>query len=146
MRDLLFKGNVVRKIFARMRLSNVDDKEFEPSWLVAFVKLCEWRNLPHKRRSGYGAELQEYMLLCPKVRQGNFLAIEIHHDKGRRLCSDFSYGEEIGRAYFALPITFVIVGIHNNLRVVPAREGLIFYLAGFLSASYNLLFMAARPF
>src|SRR4029077_14543911 len=64
---------------------------------------------------------QEYVFFCPKVRQGNFLAVEIRHGKGWRLCSDFSYGEKNGRAYLALPVTFVIVWIHSYLPCCSCR-------------------------
>jgi len=67
----------MRKIFPWMGLPDINDKELKSLIAVLLIKLREWRNLPHKRRSGNAAKLQKQMLFPFEVGKGNPLTIEI---------------------------------------------------------------------
>jgi len=65
------------KILSRMGFPHIDDKKLKVSAAALLIKLCEWRNLPHKGRSRDTAEFQEHAFLSKKIGQRNFSPIQI---------------------------------------------------------------------
>jgi hypothetical protein len=58
---------MVRKILPRMRFPHIDDKKLKSLGAILVIKLCQWRNLPHKRRSSDAAELKQYMFFAFEI-------------------------------------------------------------------------------
>ena len=65
-RQLLLRGAVVRKVFARVGFARVDDEELKICRLIFAIESGQRGNLPHKRRSGDAAELEQHVFFAGK--------------------------------------------------------------------------------
>ena len=99
------------KILSRMGFPHIDDKKLKVSAAALLIKLCEWRNLPHKGRSGDTAEFQEYVFLSEKIGQRNFRSIHIRECKRGCLRADFGNCPKVRRCQIALTKRFMIIVI-----------------------------------
>src|SRR5262249_34893907 len=111
-REFLLRGIVVWKIFARVRFARVDNEELKIFRLIFSIESGQRGNLPHKRRSGNAAELEQHVLPAGKRGQGNPVAVEIGQSEIRRLVADGCNGPKVRRVDLTGSVTLVVVTTH----------------------------------